>query len=159
MSDELDFLNDLPKGPPPLRPVTRKTTTEKLIKPLLAVIGLLCLILVVVLVQQRSSVPITTANGTVGASASTAYDTTQMTKEEWREKYKQLKSSYFDKSGNGLQVPKAALFKTFGDPVRTQTLNGNHYWYWNCKDGVIQVVDLVYNVNTNNGGYLEINDY
>ena len=78
-----------------------------------------------------------------------------MTKAEWRQK-----ALPFYNPGGGIKLTTVANFKTvMGEPSSTQTIEGHAYWYYDCADGVIQVVLID---PTLSGGTLaidSINDY
>jgi len=53
-----------------------------------------------------------------------------------------------------------AKFKSaFGEPGRTQTVEQDAYWYYECSDGVIQVVLNDPNVFGNGACVQSVNDF
>lgn len=59
-----------------------------------------------------------------------------VTKAEWRQK-----ALPFYNPGGGIKLTTAANFQNImGPPSSTQTIEGHAYWYYDCIDGVIQVV-------------------
>ncbi len=62
----------------------------------------------------------------------------RMTKEPWRAKV----NRHFELVGNQfLDAVKADEFKrVMGAPSRTQAIGDHVYWYYDCSDGVIQIV-------------------
>lgn len=61
------------------------------------------------------------------------------TKAEWKAKLGR-KNQMFQVTGGVIQMQKNTFVKLMGSPDKTQTLNGQVYWYYSCKDGMIQVV-------------------
>lgn len=60
-------------------------------------------------------------------------------KAEWRAKVSQLNNGALVNLGR-VVMEKATLLNAVGQPVRTQTVDNDLYLYWECSDGVIQVV-------------------
>jgi hypothetical protein len=59
-----------------------------------------------------------------------------VTKAVWRQK-----ALPFYNPGGGIKLTTVANFQNvMGPPSSTQTIEGHAYWYYNCADGVIQVV-------------------
>ena len=72
----------------------------------------------------------------------------RMTKDEWKTKaYAYFKSSG-EYEGQGHMLNPTLLWgidgevfkRVMGKPDRTQTIGSNMYWYYTCRDGVIQLV-------------------
>jgi ankyrin repeat protein len=84
-------------------------------------------------------------------------DSKQLTKAQWREKARK----YWN-PGGAVNVTTTSNFKAlFGEPSRTQVVEGTAYWYYECSDGTIQV-ELVNPNMPGVGGKLlinSINDY
>jgi uncharacterized protein len=69
------------------------------------------------------------------AQAATQIDSKRLTKGQWREKARK----YWN-PGGGVSVTTISNFKAlFGEPSRTQAIEGTAYWYYDCSDGTIQV--------------------
>lgn len=82
-------------------------------------------------------------------------DSKVMTKTAWRAKIR----SYWN-PGGGMKVTTIANFKAmFGEPSKTQTVEGHAYWYYDCSDGMIQI-DLI-DPNMSGGRFLinAVNDF
>lgn len=102
-------------------------------KPIGLVIGLLLSIIVglglLLVFQQSAAVQLPgVAAATPAASLSQA-----MTREEFTAKVDALKNP----------CKREALYKAVGKPMRVQVLDGQFtglYWYWQCQDGLIQMV-------------------
>lgn len=70
------------------------------------------------------------------------------TKEQWRGKLETTKLSYrIGLHGSPANHPqyggdctRADFVSAMGEPDRTQTMGDNVFWYYDCRDGVIQVV-------------------
>lgn len=68
-------------------------------------------------------------------------NTASMTKNEFRQAMKELSwSGINDMDGIQGMIPEDEFFAAFGQPVRTQTLGDFNFWYYQCEDGLIQVV-------------------
>ena len=63
-----------------------------------------------------------------------------MTREEFRATLKALKNEDWPGEQHGAPRSKKVLIRTFGEPTRTQTLGDRLSWFWQCKDGTVQVV-------------------
>jgi hypothetical protein len=61
----------------------------------------------------------------------------RQTKEEWKAKLAQG-NQVFAVSGV-IQMEKGEFVKVAGSPDKTQTVGNKIYWYYNCKDGTIQL--------------------
>jgi hypothetical protein len=105
---------------------------------------LICLILSTILLRMVNKTQ-TTTKTTVAAAAADHL----ITKEEWRAKYKKWNDKWWDYDNGWNDVDrqadrklgrKACLFKLFGAPFRTQTIQHTEFWYWRCSDGILQVV-------------------
>jgi hypothetical protein len=95
-------------------------------------------------------------NAAIVASAPPA-DSTSMTKSEWRSKYNGLYAKF-----KNIFYPKDGVYAALGHTFRTQTIGGmNQYWYWRCKDGIIQaeVQPDFPNQPPNCVYFLRVNDY
>jgi hypothetical protein len=57
----------------------------------------------------------------------------QMTKAEFREKFREIKKA-------STYTKVSVLYDTFGKPSRTQLVGEYGYWYWSCSDGEMQMV-------------------
>lgn len=79
----------------------------------------------------------------------------KFTKAEWRASFPSNKRAI---NGNPF-VQKSDLLRVMGDPDRTQTIGDEFYQYWNCTDGIIQVVSSAVLYNSMDGVYVQINDY
>ena len=80
----------------------------------------------------------------------TPIDSKTMTKTAWREKIR----PYWN-PGGGIKVVTIADFKAlFGEPAKTQSVEGLAYWYYDCSDGTIQMVLIDPNMS---GGRMLIN--
>ncbi|MFA5767310.1 MAG: hypothetical protein WC919_05280 [Candidatus Paceibacterota bacterium] len=136
--DNLDFLNDIPK-PPPL-PLQKQSSLNKLIVLMaVAVIALICAILVLVVKKTPS----------YGSSEA-------LVKDEWYAKFKTLTpllycriqklcpagTEYSPSDCNPVHLQD--LYAALGRPDRTQSIEGWKYWYWKCKDGIIQGRQIPY---------------
>jgi hypothetical protein len=59
-----------------------------------------------------------------------------ITKAAWRQK-----ALPFYNPGGGIKLTTVANFKkVVGEPSSTQTIDGHAYWYYDCADGMVQVV-------------------
>lgn len=81
----------------------------------------------------------------------------KVSKEEWKAKLSQ-NNQMFGVTGGVLQMKKADFVKLMGSPDKTQTEGDQVYWYYECKDGEIQ---LVLAASALSGGVLagRANDY
>jgi hypothetical protein len=84
-----------------------------------------------------------------GAAAAAASE--DLTREEFRARVHAL----------GIAGFKAEdLYAAVGRPARTQSLGGQRYWYWQCRDGTIQMLLLIGVDNRGDRIYVQkINEY
>ena len=75
-----------------------------------------------------------------------------MTKAEW-------KKAYYSRFPAGSIVTVVKFKAAFGEPPRTQTVEQEAYWYFECADGTIQVVLNDPNVFGTGACVQSINDY
>jgi hypothetical protein len=61
----------------------------------------------------------------------------KQTKEEWKTKLSQ-QNQMFAAAGI-VHMKKDDFIKLMGSPDKTQTVGGKVYWYYDCKDGMIQL--------------------
>jgi hypothetical protein len=59
----------------------------------------------------------------------------RMTKEQWRERARQ-----YDVIHARMDLTRSEFLRIMGKPDRTQTIGEKAYWYYKCRDGMIQVV-------------------
>jgi len=69
----------------------------------------------------------------IKAKATTPIASKAMTKTEW-------KKAYYSRFPAGSIVTVVKFKAAFGEPGRTQTVEQEAYWYYECSDGTIQVV-------------------
>jgi hypothetical protein len=69
-------------------------------------------------------------------SPDTVPSASDLTKEEFREKLTSLRKP----DGFKGYYLENDLLSAFGKPTRTQTMGELKYWYWQCRDGTVQVV-------------------
>ena len=62
----------------------------------------------------------------------------KLTKEQWKAKLGEG-SSVFRQTGTTVQISRDDLIKRFGKPSKTETSGGSTFWYYDCKDGKIQL--------------------
>jgi len=62
-----------------------------------------------------------------------------LTKAEWKAKLARKVSTYAA-TGKVIQIYEKDFVRSFGTPIRTQTIGNSTYWYYKCKDGTIQLV-------------------
>ena len=79
-------------------------------------------------------------------------DSKKLTKTEW-------KKAYYNQFPVGSIVTVAKFRGVFGEPSREQTVESDAYWYFECKDGVIQVVLNDPNLLGSGACVQSINDY
>jgi TPR repeat protein len=63
-------------------------------------------------------------------------DPAKLTKDQWKKRFGQL-HPMFAQAGV-VQLSKAEFTKICGEPNRTQTVGDSVFWYYQCKDGIIQ---------------------
>jgi hypothetical protein len=82
----------------------------------------------------------------VGLFTVSAFAACPFSKDEWRTKVASLQQNPNELLGAGIiaQMPKAALIAAVGKPDRTQRIEGQQFWYWDCTDGMIQIVGSSY---------------
>lgn len=86
-------------------------------------------------IVQMLSNPDAAVTNLAELKSTTVVDSTKMTKAEWRKKVR----PYWN-PGGGIKVTTVANFKALvGEPSRTQTIELNTLWYFDCSDGTIQV--------------------
>jgi len=74
----------------------------------------------------------------IGKNAeSTTYGPLRETKEGWKAKLG-AKHQLFNISG-AIQMPKIDFLQSMGEPDKTQTIEGQTFWYYECRDGLIQL--------------------
>jgi hypothetical protein len=74
-------------------------------------------------------------------------------KAEWKKKY----TERFGRSFIG--IPAIQLKQVFGEPDKTQTVGNQAYWYYDCSDGMIQVILPDPRIMGNSALIEGINDY
>ena len=85
---------------------------------------------------------------------------TKPTKQQWKATLAE-KSELF-KNGGVIHMKRDEFIGLFGDPAKTQTVGNETYWYYECKDGTMQ---LVLNSATLSAGFVStavgghLNDY
>jgi hypothetical protein len=80
------------------------------------------------------------------------------TKAQWKAKFAE-KNPLFAQTGTVLQAFKQQFVSLMGEPDRSEVNGNDAYWYYDCSDGIIQVV---FNATAGNRtGFLQgqINDY
>ena len=58
-----------------------------------------------------------------------------------------------------VQATVSKFKSVFGEPIRTQTIQGQTYWYYKCVDGLIQVVAIDLSQTGPNFLIQSVNDY
>jgi ankyrin repeat protein len=99
-----------------------------------------------------SASPAKTSTAASNAKASSPIDSKTMTKVAW-------KQAYYRRFPAGSIVTVGKFKAAFGEPSRTQTVAQDAYWYFECADGVIQVVLNDPNVFGAGACVQSINDY
>jgi hypothetical protein len=78
-----------------------------------------------------------------GAASSGGSKTKVITKREFREMFAKIKSVLQPgdvRSWKANFVKESDVKEMFGEPQRTQTAGNRTYWYWDCSDGMTQMV-------------------
>lgn len=105
------------------------------------------------IVEPRASASPAKVNAAAGnAKANPPIDSKKFTKEAW-------KKAYYSRFPAGSIVTVSKFKTVFGAPSRTQIVEQDAYWYFECSDGVIQVVLNDPNVFGAGACVQSINDY
>lgn len=104
--------------------------------------------------------------GSVLPDSARALSAQRLTKDEWKAKAYAYFRSSGEYEGQGHMVTPTLLWgidgevfkRVMGNPDRTQTIGGNMYWYYTCRDGMIQLV-LENREGVDNLLVGDINDY
>lgn len=95
--------------------------------------------------QQSRSTPENAAGPVVNAASKAA----RMSRQDFRQTVRSFKSINGGRQWDGINQDDGltGLFffskdfhDAFGKPIRTETIGDRAYWYWQCADGVVQVV-------------------
>jgi hypothetical protein len=125
---------------------------------------LICLILSTILLRMVNKTQ-TAIKTTIAVTAAADH---LITKEEWRAKYKKWNDKWCGKWHDSKdskvlfganEKKKASLFEEFGKPFKSQTIQGTEFWYWQCSDGVIQVVKHDNRTWYDGSPIYDVNDY
>ena len=142
----------------PIRKVSSTRAVPLLINLAASVLGVVLLVVILCVAPGRPTTNASTSgsNGQV-SEASIAIKT--------KSEFKRTFYSSIHEALPGV-VSEKAVIKTYGNPVRTQTIGDDAYWYWQCTDGMIQMVIVAGNpqalaVSIGEGNILvkALNDY
>jgi hypothetical protein len=152
----LDSTQPKQPKPAPTIPLAQKTDKDRIKKGCLGCAGLIVLLVIILAVIGSFLGDDKTTPGS--ATQDNASAEKKQTKAAWKAKLGS-RNQVFAVTGTTIQMTKSDFIQLMGEPDRTETLNGQSYWYYECSDGTVQIECQAAAVNAAGIIQGQVNDY